>query len=197
MKQILILILFFFLILGCRNKDDLKILNYNLDSSFSEILDKTSVEYSLSNNVYSVVNTSNNVQSLIQALKILELKQNVIIENISNANTTNTPEGGFYRRRMVVINAEGIPVIEFDPSLPYLVYDPNHPDAQSQGELEGFVQYPNISMMSEMLDLIVVSREIDLILTAINELDPSLIIPNPYSRENIKYIQTYSDLLDY
>jgi len=39
-----------------------------------------------------------------------------------------------------------------------LVYDPTHPDAIKSGPREGYVEMPNVDIVSEMVDMIAASR---------------------------------------
>ncbi len=89
----------------------------------------------------------------------------VIADNIANANTTRTAEGGPYRRKIPVFQerkepfdpiGDGVRVvaIENDTLPPRKVYDPSHPDADK----DGYVEYPNISVVREMVDMIAASR---------------------------------------
>lgn len=111
------------------------------------------------------------------------LKMDVISNNIANASTTRTNEGdGPYRKRRVVMqpvntrtrwkspvypfglragDGEGVRVskIERDETTPVrLVYDPSHPDAVKVGPKKGYVEYPNVDIVSEMVDMIAASR---------------------------------------
>ena len=101
---------------------------------------------------------------------------NAATSNISNINTTRTPEGGPYRRKDVVFSAlqdtksfgdvmgvddpksdfQRVQVtdIVYDQKAPILKYDPSHPDANE----EGYVAYPNINMMEEMTNMIQAQR---------------------------------------
>ncbi len=104
--------------------------------------------------------------SAIQAEKV---RMEVISQNIANANTTNTPDGGPYRRQ--VVRFETILKNEFDAtnavqevrvagiendSRPYRnIYQPGHPDADPES---GMVKFPNVSVHEEMADLITSSR---------------------------------------
>jgi len=54
--------------------------------------------------------------------------------------------------------------INRDQSEPNLIYDPTHPDANS----EGYVSMPNINVVSEMVDLINSSRSYEANVTALN-----------------------------
>jgi flagellar basal-body rod protein FlgC len=111
------------------------------------------------------------------------LKMDVVSNNIANATTTRTNEGdGPYRRRRVVMqpvntrtrwkspvypfglragDGEGVRVlkIERDETSPVrLVFDPSHPDAVKAGPKKGYVEYPNVDIVSEMVDMIAASR---------------------------------------
>lgn len=98
------------------------------------------------------------------------LRMEVVANNLANASTTRTPDGGPYRRREVVFGAiydkersspvnsglGGVEVlgIQDDPSDLPTVYRPGHPDADSRGML----RMPNVNTASEMVDLISASR---------------------------------------
>ena len=88
----------------------------------------------------------------------------LISGNVANANTTRTPEGGPFRRQLAVFmsmkddegNPEGVKVsarVDDDSEL-RKVYEPAHPDADA----EGYVSYPNVEVVMEMVDLIAASR---------------------------------------
>ncbi len=117
-----------------------------------------------------------------------ELKRiEIISTNIANVNSTRTPEGGPYRRKEVVFKekpledefekslesaqeniASGVEVAEIkdDPS-PFIVkYDPNHPDADQNG----FVRYPNINVVHEMVDLVSAGRSYEANVTVIQSI---------------------------
>ncbi len=108
----------------------------------------------------------------------------VIANNIANANTTRTPQGGPYRREQVVLGTApsssfssalsaasgqvpgaGVQVqgIVQDPSPFKLVYDPSNPDA-----VNGYVQMPNVDVSTEMIDMITASRAYEANVTAFN-----------------------------
>ncbi|MBN8549618.1 MAG: flagellar basal body rod protein FlgC [Deltaproteobacteria bacterium] len=109
---------------------------------------------------------------LASALSATRLRVNVLSSNIANAETTHTAEGGPYKRKDVVQTAISMPsdfsnaldraslakpsayaVVE-DQSAPRKMYQPGHPDADS----DGFVAYPNINVVSTMTDLMSASR---------------------------------------
>lgn len=103
----------------------------------------------------------------VSGLKAQRTRINVIANNIANAQTTRTPEGGAFRRQLVVFRGEqmhrgyspeklGVRVKEIEQSNDPLreVYDPSHPDAND----EGYVSYPNINLAVEMANLVSAQR---------------------------------------
>ena len=83
----------------------------------------------------------------------------VISQNIANAETTRTPEGGPYRRKVVVFErglAGGVRAGEVleDTSRGSLDYEPGHPDADANG----FVRRPNVDLNTEVVDLMIARR---------------------------------------
>ena len=110
-----------------------------------------------------------------RSLSVQRTRMEVVSSNLANAQTTRTPEGGPYKRRDVVVTAERprddfgllledemdqsvhtVRVVEIQPdeTEPRLVYDPDHPDSNE----EGYVAYPNVDSMEEMVNLITVMR---------------------------------------
>jgi flagellar basal-body rod protein FlgC len=95
-----------------------------------------------------------------------------LVENMANAETTRTPEGGPYRRKDVVFSSElqespfsavfqnelatGVTVVDItvDPNSPEMRYLPNHPDANS----EGYVAFPKMNPAEDMADLLNTTR---------------------------------------
>ncbi|MDR3302051.1 MAG: flagellar basal body rod protein FlgC [Spirochaetaceae bacterium] len=109
------------------------------------------------------------------------LRTDAVADNIANASTTRTAEGGPYRRSRVIMRprveqaywrspflpdgmdngiGRGVRVSEIqkDDSPPRLVYDPNHPDAIKSGDRVGYVEMPNVDIITEMVDMIAASR---------------------------------------
>lgn len=120
------------------------------------------------------------------ALSAQRTRLNVIAENLANADTTRTPEGGPYRRRQVIFEAQdpifddllgaeigrGVQVaaIVESPIPLRRVYQPGHPDADQ----EGYIQLPNIKPVIEMIDLIAATRAYEANVTAIQALKSML-----------------------
>jgi flagellar basal-body rod protein FlgC len=83
----------------------------------------------------------------------------VISQNISNAETTRTPEGGAYQRKVVVFQRDasgGVKPAEVvqDTRPGSEDYDPGHPDADANG----FVKRSNVDINTEMVDLMIARR---------------------------------------
>jgi flagellar basal-body rod protein FlgC len=108
----------------------------------------------------------------------------LLVENLANAETTRTPEGGPYRRKDVVFessavsspfssvfgaeleSAGGVRVSDVitdtrDPELRYL---PGHPDADAQG----YVAFPRVNPAEDMVDLMGASRNYEANVAAIS-----------------------------
>jgi flagellar basal-body rod protein FlgC len=105
------------------------------------------------------------------ALAAERWRAEVVSANMANAETTRTPEGGAYRRQLVVFRArplarfplllaslhlhprsEGVQVerVVADASPLPRRYQPGHPDADPAG----YVTYPNVNPVMEMTDLL-------------------------------------------
>jgi len=99
-------------------------------------------------------------------------RMNTIASNLANARTTRTAEGGPYKRLDPVFQATQlaggmvggpnesavslvtVPRIQQDTRDPQLVYEPGHPDADAKG----YVRYPNVNVVEEMVNMITASR---------------------------------------
>ncbi|NLP37619.1 MAG: flagellar basal body rod protein FlgC [Firmicutes bacterium] len=103
------------------------------------------------------------------------LRLDLIASNIANAHSTRTETGEPYRRKSAVFAAvlkeagqagEGVRVaaIHTDPAEPRLEYDPTHPDADE----EGYVAYPNINVVQEMVDMVTAIRSYEANVTVLN-----------------------------
>ncbi len=86
------------------------------------------------------------------------LWQEVVAINLANAETTRTPSGEPFRRKLVLFMQDGLGVrvagIVDDPSPFRLLYEPSHPDADANG----YVRLPNIHPVLEMVDLLAATR---------------------------------------
>jgi flagellar basal-body rod protein FlgC len=109
-------------------------------------------------------------------------RMEIVANNIANAHSTRTPQGGPFRRQNVVFSAaydeaaagsrrsaqdlRGVRVVsvEADQSQLPRVYQPGHPDADA----DGYVTMPNVKLPNEMVDLITASRAYEANLRALS-----------------------------
>lgn len=111
------------------------------------------------------------------ALSAQRLRLDLISSNIANAGTTRTPEGGPYRRKVPVfaenlaraqsgLSCSGVKVVavQEDPAPFRRVYEPGHPDADQ----DGYVLYPNVNIVNEMVNLLEAGRAYEANVTAFN-----------------------------
>jgi flagellar basal-body rod protein FlgC len=119
-------------------------------------------------------------------LSVERTRVNLASSNLANAETTRTAAGGPYQRLDPVIQAvpfeatltaEGMtqptpamnPIISsiaVDNSVGRKVYSPGHPDADP----EGFVTFPNVNPVHEVVNLMSASRSYEANATAIETL---------------------------
>ena len=111
-------------------------------------------------NVFSIMNIS------ASGMTAQRFRIDIIATNIANAETTRTPKGGPYRRKIPIFaeyvreyiggrEIDGVKVVKVVEDDSYrLVYDPDHPDADENG----YVKMPNVNVLREMVDLINAQR---------------------------------------
>jgi len=124
----------------------------------------------------------NSINIASTGLSANRARLDVIADNMANVNTTRTNEGGPYRRSRVIMRprvdspywrspflpqsmdngiGRGVRVAEiqkdFSTENP-LRWDPTHPDAIKSGPREGYVELPNVDVVTEMVDMISASR---------------------------------------
>ena len=126
--------------------------------------------------MFSTINTA------ATGLTAQRTRLDVIADNIANVNTTRTEAGGPFRRKRVIFSSRaenpywrgpfvpefldngggrGVRIVSIEEDLdsePRMVYDPEHPDAILTGRWAGYVAYPNVNIVNEMVDMIAASR---------------------------------------
>ncbi len=135
------------------------------------------------------MNISNSFSVSASALTAQRLRMDVISSNIANAETTRAEivdgKAVPYRRKMVVMSpmktefgqalnsamgnsstSQGVKITQIkEDSAPFKpVYNPTHPDADS----EGYVYMPNVDTLKEMVDMMSASRSYEANVTALN-----------------------------
>jgi flagellar basal-body rod protein FlgC len=127
----------------------------------------------------------NSIEISASGLSAERLAMDVIANNIANANTTHAPGGGAFKRQLVVFAEKGgntneagdadsngsggggvqaVGIVQ-DNSPDRLVFDPSNPDADARG----YVHYPNVSVVKEMVDMMAASRAYEANVSAIQE----------------------------
>ncbi|MCF0151347.1 MAG: flagellar basal body rod protein FlgC [Firmicutes bacterium] len=132
----------------------------------------------------------NSLNIVASGLTAQQQRLDVISENITNSATTRTEQGGAYRRKMVVFEAQNsgasfrsamnkamqkaqplqggvkVTAIVEDPTDFQQVYDPTHPDADENG----FVDMPNVDTVKEITDAMAATQAYSADVTALNTL---------------------------
>jgi flagellar basal-body rod protein FlgC len=112
------------------------------------------------------------------ALEAERVRAEVVAANMANAETTRTADGGPYRRQHVVFTSQApqtsfagqllaqalpgdariggvrVTAVVADQGEPLRRFDPGHPDADK----DGYVSYPDINPLTEMVDLMGATR---------------------------------------
>jgi flagellar basal-body rod protein FlgC len=112
------------------------------------------------------------------ALEAERIRAEVVAANMANAETTRTPDGGPYRRQHVVFTSQApatsfasqflgqagaedpriggvrVTAVVADQGEPLRRFEPGHPDA----DRNGYVSYPDINPLTEMVDLMGATR---------------------------------------
>jgi flagellar basal-body rod protein FlgC len=112
-------------------------------------------------------------------MSLERLRLDVSATNLANANTTRGPDGTLFRP-LQLIASPGAPFAAMldrygDPAKPNVeikplntpprqVYEPGHPDADERG----YVSYPAVNPVSEMVRLIEITRAYDANVRAMN-----------------------------
>jgi flagellar basal-body rod protein FlgC len=120
--------------------------------------------------LFSVLNVSSS------GMSAQRVRAEVLVQNLANADTTRTPEGGPWRRKDVVfesvevgrqsfasvldqasgrsLTGVGVAEIRTDTAEPVRRYIPGHPDADK----DGYVAMPRVNPAEDMVDLMGASR---------------------------------------
>ncbi len=103
---------------------------------------------------------SETLQIAAAGLRAQASRMRIIAENVANADSTGrTPEDNPYQRQIPVFDAElnreigarmvRMNDVRLDDSEFRMVYEPGHPAADG----DGYVRYPNVSSLIEMMDM--------------------------------------------
>lgn len=112
-------------------------------------------------------------------MNVERLRLEVSAMNLANAHTSRGPDGAVFRPLQVSVRSGATASTGFDATLssllpeatvqvkssvPRMIHDPGHPDADARG----FVSYPDVNPVSEMVQLIAVTRSYEANIRALN-----------------------------
>ncbi|SHH83541.1 flagellar basal body rod protein FlgC [Clostridium grantii] len=115
-------------------------------------------------------------------LSVERMRLDTVSSNIANASTTKTEDGEVYRKKTVTFKekfknqvdemgkssvvSSGVEINKIEESTDEykIVYEPTHPDADENG----FVTYPNVDLLQEMVDMMSATRAYEANVTAFN-----------------------------
>ncbi len=116
-------------------------------------------------------------------MAVQKVRLDTVALNLANVNTTRSVDGGPFKPLEVVVGEKsgasfdtlvtgyqqqyrGVEVVDVRPVsvAPRMVHDPEHPDANS----EGFVAFPNIDPVAEMVTLMETTRAYEANVRAVN-----------------------------
>jgi len=124
------------------------------------------------------------IEASASGLTAQRLRLDLIASNLANAESTRTANGGPYRRKVAIVSPareglafrdvmsrtyrgapQGVRVVGIveDASPPRRVYMPGHPDADQ----DGYVLFPNVDVVKEMVDMMMATRAYEANVTAI------------------------------
>ena len=124
------------------------------------------------------------IEASASGLTAERLRLDLIASNLANAESTKTENGGAYRRKVALFTPNaaryslrdrlarqccerprGVRVYgnAEDQSPLKRVYSPGHPEADE----EGYVTYPNVDVVTEMVDMMAATRAYEANVTAI------------------------------
>jgi flagellar basal-body rod protein FlgC len=137
----------------------------------------------MSGHNYSVTGVFSAMEVAASGLTAERGRMNIIAGNLANAHTTKGADGKPFKRLDPVFTSEPVSPGTSDPILKnvnevklsgvkpdqspgQLVYDPGHPDANAQG----YVEYPNVNVVTEMVNLMTASRAYEAGVTSIESI---------------------------
>ena len=115
-------------------------------------------------------------------LSVERMRLDIVSSNIANASTTKTEDGEVYRKKTVTfkekfknevnetgksgVTSSGVEINKIEESTDEfkIVYEPTHPDADENG----FVTYPDVDILQEMVDMMAATRAYEANVTAFN-----------------------------
>lgn len=117
-------------------------------------------------------------------MAVQQKRMDVASENLANIDSTRSPEGGPYKKKMVMVSSspfsfdatlgklmdkndvQSVEVVGVEKSTrpPRTVFNPSHPDADKEGN----VAMPDVSSIEEMIDMMTASKSYEANITTLN-----------------------------
>ncbi|MDH3573083.1 MAG: flagellar basal body rod protein FlgC [Desulfobacteraceae bacterium] len=126
------------------------------------------------------MNFLKSLETSASGLSVQRKRMDIIASNLANIETTRTDKGGPYRRKMVVMrtkemdqdfnemfnsSVKGVQIDEIvEDQAPFKrVYNPSHPDADS----DGYLSKPNVDLIVETTNMLMARRAFEANIAAI------------------------------
>jgi flagellar basal-body rod protein FlgC len=126
------------------------------------------------------MNFLKSLETSASGLYVQRKRMDIIASNLANIETTRTEKGGPYRRKMVVMrtkemdqdfdkmfnsSVKGVQIEDIvEDQAPFKkVYNPSHPDADS----EGYLYKPNVDLIVETTNMLMARRAFEANIAAI------------------------------
>jgi flagellar basal-body rod protein FlgC len=140
------------------------------------------------------------IPAVVKFLGLMKARMAVITENLANFDTTRDARGkGYpYRKKIFSIDKDGNASVVNDERSPRILYMPGHPDADEQG----LVSFPNISPMTEIVEMYETLREYNLAESLLERCLPDTYVPDysiqmmRWNAEHFREIDEDRDRLD-
>lgn len=131
-------------------------LEYKLDSDAKTLLGEQNIKCKKRRIKINSAQISENEKSALEILlQYYTQKIDAEIENLANANNADFKNSGHqYFRKIVSLSKGGKITIPEDSEHFRLEYEPQNPNAKTEGELKGFVVYPNVDTGNEAKELL-------------------------------------------
>lgn len=126
------------------------------------------------------MNFLKSLETSASGLSVQRKRMDIIASNLANIETTRTDKGGPYRRKMVVMrtkemdqdfnemfnsSVKGVQIEDIvEDQAPFKrVYNPSHPDADS----DGYLSKPNVDLIVETTNMLMARRAFEANIAAI------------------------------
>lgn len=160
----LVLSVFLTLVILKPGAQSVKVVPHNLNNPLYESYLKTENGFSY----ISVSKNEKDLNNVKEILSVLDAQVSVCLSNI------NQHDNSSYRRLYVLIKDGKLDEIQTSEDF-ILKYEPENPQAIRTGPEKGYVKYPDISILTETIELKTALEDISVFQTALHKIAPELI----------------------